>query len=223
MLWVLLFLARGDSLQAADDKFLVAQPVMLHAAPPRDGTLVLPAGSYRAMWGDGAVVFFRADDMRDVGRLVGAQSDLKKTKPQGATIKVEKGKVTLTIIVGRKQVIISGEQTAASPAAAAEVRLADSAPASVPTNLPGADDPVVQSWLRLKSQIAHCAEHAERSGWNASDEKYQRCVCPLALAFRMPGINATRRFALDRRADVSLAIDAAGKITACRVAPPVTP
>lgn len=223
MLLVLLVVARGTDIVPTELRFETKQPMVLKADAPRaDAQLALHSGAYRMGWAGEEITFYRASDMLELGRLHAPTKMLAAARKSGATLTVKKRKVTLVLVMGAQTTELHGELAGAEPPVAVHdslVGLGESSAASLPSDLPGSDDPFMSSWQRLRGQVLHCSEHAQRFAWGASDPRYARCVCPIAEVFRMPHQAAQKRFRLDKNTNVVLSNDAAGKVVACVLTP----
>jgi hypothetical protein len=223
VLFVWLFIARGAELVPLELHFETNKPILLRVEAPRAGApLRLRSGHYRLGWEGEEITFYRASDMLEIGRLHAPTRVLDAPKKTGATLTIKKEKVTLTLVMGTQTTELRGALAAAEPPAPVHeslVGLDESSAASLPSDLPGSDDPFTNSWLRLKGQVQHCSDHAQRFSWGPSDPRYVRCVCPIAQDFRMPRQAAEKRFRLDAHTQVTLTNDATGKVLACTLTP----
>lgn len=223
MLFVLLFIARGTEILPTELRFETKKPIILRVEAPRlDAPLTLHSGTYRLGWAGEEITFYRASDMLELGRLHAPTKVLGTAKKSGVTVTVNKQKLALTVVMGTQSTELHGELLTHEPPLPVHdslVGFAESSSASLPNDLPGSDDPFASSWQRLKGQVLHCAEHAQRYEWGASDPRYTRCVCPIAQDFRMPHQAAQKRFRLDPHTNVILSNDAAGKVVGCALAP----
>lgn len=192
--------------------------------PLRFGDSVLSPGRYRVAVTSSGLAFTDPQTMVTVATLP-AQEQTSEQVVTPATIELkESGKGVVVVVRYMQQVYTArGAKTKLTVRAQPKIQLAAKHEAVLQGGIPEAKSElalVQQALKRYVKSVKHCADKAHRSRWRTDDDRFYRCICPLAGKWRLPKVSAPLRVhspLAKGRSGFSLTVMSTGKAADCRV------
>jgi len=191
----------------------------------RFGEITVPARPYRVQISGDNLVLANPDTMEVQATLHAVVAGLPAAVPAGkAEVQTKGNEVLLVVLVGDKSYTAKGQKAALPKAVEAEAPEPTKtereavATSDLEAKTPAAK--VAQAVQRYLPGLAACIDGAQKGKWITDDPRFSNCVCPVALKWQMPHLDAPLRMhqkLVKGKFGMSFTVGNDGKVSQCRV------